>query len=63
MSATMGKLRVGVSLLIVLLGLVIVGRGVLQAAPLTFTLMGGLMVALGLYRGRLLLGTSGGKRL
>ncbi len=62
MSAAMSKLRAGFGLMIVLLGSVIVGRGVLQGAPLSFTLMGALMVALGLYRLRLLLRESEGTR-
>lgn len=59
--SAIGYLKLGVSLLIVGLGLVIVGRGVMEAAPLSFTLMGVLMVVLGLYRWRFLLGESGGK--
>lgn len=39
--------------LFIVLGLVIVGRGIVEGAPWGFTLMGGLMVALGGYRWRL----------
>jgi len=38
----------------VILGVVIAGRGVLEAAPLSFTGMGLLMLALGVYRLRLM---------
>ncbi len=54
MSPTMLAFRSTVALLLVLLGLAIVGRGLIQGAPLTFTGMGLLMAGLGVYRLRLL---------
>jgi hypothetical protein len=41
--------------LLVLLGLVIVGRGLLEAGPLAYTGMGVAMAGLGMYRLKLLL--------
>ena len=46
--------RTAAALLLVGLGLLIVGRGVLEGAPLTFVGMGVLMAALGVYRLRML---------
>ncbi len=54
MSPTMHALRSTMALLLVILGLAIVGRGVAEGAPLTFTGMGLLMAGLGVYRLRLL---------
>lgn len=48
------RLRSLTAVLLVVFGLIIVERGVAQAAPLTFTLMGVVMIALGLYRLRIL---------
>ena len=42
--------RLAMAGLLCLLGLIIVGRGLLEAAPLTVTAMGGLMVVLGVTR-------------
>lgn len=50
MSKTLWVFRSLVALLFVVLGMSIVGRGLLEGAPLTFTLMGILMFGLGLYR-------------
>jgi len=38
------------AILFIILGAVIVSRGVLEAAPASFTLMGALMIVLGIYR-------------
>lgn len=38
------------AVLFVVLGVIIVARGLIEAAPLSFTLMGALMIALGVYR-------------
>lgn len=48
--------------LFVVLGLIIVGRGIAEAAPLTFTLMGLLMIVLGIYRWRIIRAGIGGRR-
>ncbi len=53
MSSTISALRATTALLLVVLGIVIAGRGVIQGAPLTFTGMGVLMAGLGIYRLRL----------
>ncbi len=45
-----------VALLLVVLGISIVGRGLIDGAPITFIAMGVLMVGLGAYRLRLMLG-------
>ncbi len=50
MSATMVAFRLAVAVLLVALGLVIFGRGLLEGAPPMYTLMGGLMAALGVLR-------------
>lgn len=50
MSATMLTFRLAVAVLLVALGFVIFGRGVLEGAPLLYTLMGALMAALGVVR-------------
>jgi hypothetical protein len=44
------KVRLAMAALFVILGLIIVARGVLQAAPLSFDLLGVLMILLGLVR-------------
>ncbi|MGH2460539.1 MAG: hypothetical protein ACRDIY_16930 [Chloroflexota bacterium] len=46
----LGSARRGTAALFVALGVVIVIRGLIEAAPFSFTLMGGLMIALGVYR-------------
>jgi len=48
--------------LLCLLGFIIVGRGLLEAAPITFTAMGGLMVMLGITRLRGLRAGLSGRR-
>lgn len=44
------KVRLVMAAMFVILGAIIVGRGVLQAAPFTFDLIGILMVLLGVAR-------------
>lgn len=46
------KVRLAMAALLILFGLIIVGRGLIQAAPLQFTALGGLLVALGCIRFR-----------
>ncbi|HVC32860.1 MAG TPA: hypothetical protein VNL16_05070 [Chloroflexota bacterium] len=58
----MSRFRSWTSLLFIVLGAIIVARGVLEAAPLTFTLMGVVMVALGVYRWRTLRAGTAGRR-
>jgi|GEM_PF-4848867 len=43
--------------LFVILGIIIAGRGVVEAAPLSFDAMGFLMILLGAYRLRLMSGS------
>lgn len=50
----MQEARQVTAVLFVILGAVILGRGVVEAAPLTFCLMGLLMMGLGVYRFRLM---------
>ena len=50
MSSRMLKVRLAMAALFIVLGLVILGRGLVQMAPLTFTGMGALMIALGIIR-------------
>ncbi len=54
MTSLLFAVRLMVAALLVGLGLVIIGRGLAEGAPLTFTAMGLLMAALGVYRLRLL---------
>ncbi len=56
MSRIMWTFRSTVGLLLVILGLVIAGRGVVEGAPFAFTAMGALMAGLGIYRLRLMFG-------
>jgi hypothetical protein len=48
--------------LLIGLGLIILVRGIVEGAPLTFTLMGALMIALGLYRLRMIRAGIAGRR-
>ncbi len=57
MSPAMLTVRSVVACLLVVLGLTIVGRGVLEGSPLTYTAMGALMAGLGVYRLRLMSGS------
>ncbi len=59
MSPAMLSLRSVVAGLLVVLGLTIFGRGVLEGDPLTYTAMGALMAGLGAYRLRLMSGRWG----
>ncbi len=54
--------RLVFAILFVVLGAIIVGRGVAEGAPLSFTAMGALMVGLGLYRLRLMRAGTRGRR-
>lgn len=47
---------------LLILGLIIVVRGIVEVAPLTFTVLGVLMVVLGLYRLHLLYRVTKGQR-
>ena len=44
------SLRSWMAVMFIILGAIIVVRGIVEAAPLTFTLMGVLMIVLGIYR-------------
>ncbi len=54
MNTTVLSLRSTVALMLVVLGLVIFGRGIVEGDPVMYTLMGALMAGLGIYRLRLL---------
>ena len=54
MNKTMRLVRSMTAMLLVALGLIIVGRGLIEGAPLTFTATGVLMAGLGFYRLRLM---------
>ncbi len=56
MRRPMRTFRSAVALLLIILGLVIAGRGAIEGAPFAFTAMGALMAGLGIYRLRLILG-------
>lgn len=56
MRPRMLMVRFLIAMLMVTLGLLIVGRGLIESAPLTFTAMGALMTGLGIYRLRLMSG-------
>ncbi len=57
MSLAMLTVRSVVAGLLVVLGLTILGRGILEGDPLTYTAMGALMAGLGVYRLRLMSGS------
>ncbi len=57
MSPSMLAYRSVAAALLVVLGLTIFGRGILEGDPLAYTAMGALMAGLGLYRLRLLGGS------
>jgi hypothetical protein len=61
MSQRLLTIRTVFGVLFVLLGALIVGRGLLAGAPLSFTGMGLLMILLGLYRLKLLRDRSVGR--
>lgn len=65
MSRNAIRVRLALAWLMIGLGIVIVARGVIEVAPLQFTALGGLLVALGLVRLRdwwLAAERSGGRR-
>ena len=62
MSERMITARKTTAVLFVILGLVIAGRGVVEAAPISFDAMGFLMILLGAYRLRLMSGAGRGGR-
>jgi hypothetical protein len=52
----MSVFRSIVAVLLIAFGLVILGRGLIEGAPLSFTGMGAVMAGLGIYQLRLILG-------
>ena len=54
--------RIAVAILFVVLGTIIVARGLIEEAPAPFVLMGALMIVLGVYRLRMYYAASPGRR-